>query len=106
MGASEFIRIQHVGQSRQSRVFNPLPGVVNVTRDQYNASTGNWTYFEPTQGNTWTYALSALAVTEQASETLTPVDASAIDEAISLNTAVNYVESIGTSSYDIFRTTS
>ena len=107
MGASEFIRIQHVGQSRQSRVYNPLPGVVNVTRDQYNASTGNWTYFEPTQGNTWTYALSALAVTEQASETLSPVDVTTtIDEAISLNTAVNYVESIGTSSYDIFRTTS
>lgn len=106
IGAAEFVRLQHAGQARQSRVYNPLPGAVNVTRDQYNANTANWTYFEPTQGNTWTYALSAFAVTEQASETLTPVDASAIDEAISLNTAVNYVESIGTSSYDIFRTTS
>ena len=105
MGASEFIRVQHVGQTRQSRVYNPLPGAVNVTRDQYNANTANWTYFEPTQGNTWTYVLSAFAVTEQASETLTPVDVSVIDEAISLNTAVNYVESIGTSGYDILRST-
>jgi hypothetical protein len=105
-GAHEFIRIQHVGQSRQSRVYNPLPGVVNATRDQYNASSGTWTYFEPTQGQTWTYTLSARAIGEQASETLSPVDASAIDEAISLNTAVNYTEAVGDSGYNIFKSTS
>jgi len=105
IGAAEFVRLQHAGQTRQSRVYNPLPGAVNVTRDQYNANTASWTYFEPTQGQTWTYTLSVLAVGEQASETLSPVDASAIDEAISLNTAVNYTEAIGTSSYDIFRST-
>jgi hypothetical protein len=107
VGGSEFIRIQHVGQSRQSRVYNPLPAAVNVTRDQYNASSGTWSYFEPTQSNTFTYTLSALAIGEQASETLSPVDVTTtIDEAISLNTAVNYSEAIGTSTYNITKTLS
>jgi hypothetical protein len=107
VGGSEFIRIQHVGRSYVSRVYNPLPAAVNVTRDQYNASSGTWSYFEPTQSNTFTYTLSALAIGDQASETLSPVDVTTtIDEAISLNTAVNYSESIATSTYNITRTLS